>query len=235
MARAYARVRRRRLPARQLALPRRAARDQEHHRRRRHDASRTTTIRTLGADGFTGNNAAIETSLLQGVVSSGTGTAAQLPGWPVAGKTGTTENYGDAWFVGYTPDLVTAVWVGYPDRLTPDADRVPRHAGRRRHLPGADLEGVHDRRRLPTGKLTPTSFPAALDRLRLARIGCCSATTGSSSTTATAAVRGLDRSSSPAGARRRTADCKPNEVEVPERARHDARQRRRRTCSGSRC
>jgi membrane peptidoglycan carboxypeptidase len=37
----------------------------------------------------------------------------------VAGKTGTTDNYGDAWFVGYTPQLVTAVWVGYPDKLTP--------------------------------------------------------------------------------------------------------------------
>jgi penicillin-binding protein 1A len=57
--------------------------------------------------------------LLQGVVSYGTGRAARLPGYAVAGKTGTTENYGDAWFVGYTPDLVTAVWVGYPDRLRP--------------------------------------------------------------------------------------------------------------------
>ena len=38
---------------------------------------------------------------------------------PVAGKTGTTDNYGDAWFVGYTPDLVVAVWVGYPDALRP--------------------------------------------------------------------------------------------------------------------
>ena len=35
------------------------------------------------------------------------------------GKTGTTDNYGDAWFVGYTPELVVAVWVGYPDALTP--------------------------------------------------------------------------------------------------------------------
>jgi penicillin-binding protein 1A len=57
--------------------------------------------------------------LLQGVVSYGTGKAAALPGYPVAGKTGTTENYGDAWFVGYTPDIVTAVWVGYPDELRP--------------------------------------------------------------------------------------------------------------------
>jgi penicillin-binding protein 1A len=59
------------------------------------------------------------TQLLEGVVTGGTGTAAQLPGRTVAGKTGTTENYGDAWFCGYTPQLVTCIWVGYPDRLTP--------------------------------------------------------------------------------------------------------------------
>ena len=59
------------------------------------------------------------TQLLEGVVTGGTGTAAQLPGRVVAGKTGTTENYGDAWFCGYTPQLVTCVWVGYPDSLRP--------------------------------------------------------------------------------------------------------------------
>jgi membrane peptidoglycan carboxypeptidase len=59
------------------------------------------------------------TQLLEGVVTDGTGTAAALPGYTVAGKTGTTENYGDAWFVGYTPQLVAAVWVGYPDKLRP--------------------------------------------------------------------------------------------------------------------
>jgi penicillin-binding protein 1A len=64
-------------------------------------------------------DAALLTQLLQGVVTSGTGTAAALPNQPVAGKTGTTENYGDAWFVGYTPQLVTAVWVGYPKGLRP--------------------------------------------------------------------------------------------------------------------
>ncbi len=62
---------------------------------------------------------ALLTQLLQGVVTSGTGRAAALPNQPVAGKTGTTENYGDAWFVGYTPQLVTAVWVGYPKGLRP--------------------------------------------------------------------------------------------------------------------
>jgi penicillin-binding protein 1A len=61
----------------------------------------------------------IVTQLLQGVVTSGTGTAAALPDRPVAGKTGTTENYGDAWFVGYTPQLAVAVWIGYPTRLKP--------------------------------------------------------------------------------------------------------------------
>ena len=58
-------------------------------------------------------------TLLQDVVARGTGKLAELPDRPVAGKTGTTENYGDAWFVGYTPQLVVAVWVGYPDRLQP--------------------------------------------------------------------------------------------------------------------
>jgi membrane peptidoglycan carboxypeptidase len=62
---------------------------------------------------------ALLTQLLEGVVTGGTGTAAALPGRAVAGKTGTTENYGDAWFCGYTPQLVTCVWVGYPDRLRP--------------------------------------------------------------------------------------------------------------------
>jgi penicillin-binding protein 1A len=58
-------------------------------------------------------------SILQKVVTSGTGRNAALPDRPAAGKTGTTENYGDAWFVGYTPQLAVAVWVGYPNALIP--------------------------------------------------------------------------------------------------------------------
>ena len=62
---------------------------------------------------------AMLTSMLENVVKSGTGKRAALTDRPAAGKTGTTENYGDAWFVGYTPQLVTAVWVGYPNKLQP--------------------------------------------------------------------------------------------------------------------
>ncbi len=54
------------------------------------------------------------TDVLKGVVSGGTGTAANI-GCPQAGKTGTTDDYTDAWFVGYTPKLSTAVWVGHPN------------------------------------------------------------------------------------------------------------------------
>jgi membrane peptidoglycan carboxypeptidase len=63
--------------------------------------------------------ATVLTEILQDVVQSGTGRRASVPGLSVAGKTGTTDNYADAWFVGYTPELVVAVWVGYPDRLRP--------------------------------------------------------------------------------------------------------------------
>lgn len=54
------------------------------------------------------------TSVLTGVVTRGTGVAAGI-GRPVAGKTGTSEMHQNAWFVGYTPTLSTAIWVGYKE------------------------------------------------------------------------------------------------------------------------
>jgi penicillin-binding protein 1A len=55
------------------------------------------------------------TRILEQNVLGGTGTGAIIPGRPAAGKTGTTDDFTDAWFVGYTPTLAAAVWVGYPD------------------------------------------------------------------------------------------------------------------------
>jgi penicillin-binding protein 1A len=56
------------------------------------------------------------TKILKQNVQSGTGTRANV-GCPTAGKTGTTDNFNDAWFVGYTPKFSTAAWVGYPNAL----------------------------------------------------------------------------------------------------------------------
>jgi penicillin-binding protein 1A len=57
-------------------------------------------------------------NIMSTVITSGTGTHARLSEW-AAGKTGTTEHFGDAWFVGFTKRYTMAVWVGYPDRLVP--------------------------------------------------------------------------------------------------------------------
>ncbi|MCE5313240.1 MAG: PBP1A family penicillin-binding protein [Nitrospiraceae bacterium] len=54
------------------------------------------------------------TSMLQDVIKYGTGTRANI-GRPAAGKTGTSNDFKDAWFIGYTPELITCVWVGYDD------------------------------------------------------------------------------------------------------------------------
>jgi penicillin-binding protein 1B len=58
------------------------------------------------------------THILEGAIDHGTGAAARTLGFhqPAAGKTGTTNDYGDAWFAGYTPELVTIVWVGFDRR-----------------------------------------------------------------------------------------------------------------------
>ncbi len=61
------------------------------------------------------------TAMLQGVVQGGTGTAADI-GRPQAGKTGTAGGFHDAWFMGYVPQLVTGVWVGFPRAELPMLD-----------------------------------------------------------------------------------------------------------------
>ena len=74
--------------------------------------------RTKGEAVISPSTAFIVTNALQGVISGGTGTAAGI-GRPAAGKTGTGQEYRDAWFAGYTPDLAAAVWVGYPEAELP--------------------------------------------------------------------------------------------------------------------
>lgn len=57
----------------------------------------------------------VMTNIMKGVITSGTATAARSVSNFIAGKTGTTNNYVDAWFTGFSPDLVTGVWVGFDD------------------------------------------------------------------------------------------------------------------------
>ncbi|MFP5377813.1 MAG: PBP1A family penicillin-binding protein [Acidimicrobiia bacterium] len=71
-------------------------------------------------------NVDAEVDVLRQVVERGTGVAARI-GRPAAGKTGTGQEWRDAWFVGFTPELATAVWVGFPDRqrsMVPPATRI---------------------------------------------------------------------------------------------------------------
>ncbi len=71
------------------------------------------------------------TNLLRGVIERGTGWKARELGRPAAGKTGTTNDYRDAWFLGYTPNLVAGVWVGYDDHRSIG----PKETGARVALP----------------------------------------------------------------------------------------------------
>jgi penicillin-binding protein 1A len=79
----------------------------------RRDVNQVRARRVLPAE-----VAATETSMLETVLEYGTGKAAAI-GQFAAGKTGTTSNYGDAWFVGWDSKYTVAVWVGYPNKLIP--------------------------------------------------------------------------------------------------------------------
>jgi len=58
------------------------------------------------------------TYLLEGVIQRGTAKQAASLGWPLAGKTGTTNKFTDAWFIGFSPSLCAGVWVGYDTKVT---------------------------------------------------------------------------------------------------------------------
>jgi penicillin-binding protein 1A len=76
-------------------------------------------LNAVGSMAITSQDADAATRVLQGVIDHGTGAAAGLAGRPAAGKTGTAQHATDAWFCGYVPQLVTCVWVGYPDGARP--------------------------------------------------------------------------------------------------------------------
>jgi len=73
-------------------------------------------------------DAYIMTHLLEGVVQHGTGQRAKVLGRPIAGKTGTSSDYADAWFIGYTPSFLTSVWVGFDDKTSLGKDETGARA-----------------------------------------------------------------------------------------------------------
>jgi penicillin-binding protein 1A len=156
--------------------------------------------------------AAIVTDMLRKAVGQGTGKRAALPAWVVAGKTGTTENYADAWFVGYVRDLVVAVWVGYPNETIPMLTEYKGRAVAGGTYP-AEIWKSFMQLALPYLELEPKTFDApssppveaklVVDRDGIVRLdnGLC---------------RGRFEVVYFAGfGPRGTAKCLPNEVEVP--------------------
>jgi penicillin-binding protein 1A len=167
----------------------------------------------VGRPVLTENTAALVTSLLQSVVRSGTGKRAQLSdGRPVAGKTGTTENYGDAWFVGYTPQLVAAVWVGYPTQLRPMLTEYHGDAVAGGTFPALIWKSFMERA-LPYLHDEPQDFPAvslpySVPKLVVLRDGRLELDNGKCRSPREILYF---EGQIPA----RTADCKVNEVDVP--------------------
>ena len=74
--------------------------------------------RPRAQDAIRADTAFVMTSLLQGVASRGTAAAAASLDWPVAGKTGTMDDYTDAWFIGFDPEITIGVWIGYDEKKT---------------------------------------------------------------------------------------------------------------------
>ena len=69
-------------------------------------------------DAIRADTAFVMTNLLRGVVQRGTAAKAAALNWPIGGKTGTTDDYTDAWFIGFDPDITIGVWTGYDQKRT---------------------------------------------------------------------------------------------------------------------
>jgi penicillin-binding protein 1A len=164
------------------------------------------------ATGLSANDAALIDSLLEHVVADGTGKRAALADRPSAGKTGTTENYGDAWFVGYTPQLAVAVWVGYPKGLRPmltEFHGSPVAGGTYpaliwKSFMKAALPYLKDR----PESFPPVQFPPGETRQVVLRDGTWQLDNGHCRQLISVVFFQGE-------GRLRTANCRPNEVEVP--------------------
>jgi penicillin-binding protein 1A len=88
------------------------------------DGTVDQSIGSKGEQVLPTNDANLVTYALQGVISGGTGYAANVPGYPVAGKTGTANENVDAWFCGYTVQIATCVWMGWPKNDTTPLEYV---------------------------------------------------------------------------------------------------------------
>ena len=102
------------------------------------------------------------TSLMEGVVQNGTGTALKEVGKPIAGKTGTTNEAKDAWFIGFSPDIVVGIYMGYDK---------PRPLGRGNAATGGHLAApiARDFMKLALADKPPTPFkiPAGIKLIRV--------------------------------------------------------------------
>ena len=127
------------------------------------DTGQRTVDRRFARQVLSPEHAFIMNSMMGQVIRSGTGRAAQVLGrHDIAGKTGTTNNYHDAWFTGYGPDNVTSVWVGFDS----PRDLGPRESGSRAALP---IWIDYMRVALLGRPQVPPAMPANIIRLRVNR------------------------------------------------------------------
>ncbi len=151
-----------------------AARDHEHHERR---AARSPAEAGGRRERWPSPTTAfLVTHMMRSVLNEGTGAAARAAGFALdaAGKSGTTNDLSDAWFVGFTPELLTVVWVGLRRQPTARPERRPGGAADldRIHDQGARRPGQHRRSRRPTASASwrSTATPARSPRPNCPRV-----------------------------------------------------------------
>lgn len=124
-------------------------------------------------DVISSRTARLMTAMLEGVVQHGTGIAASRMKLPLGGKTGTTNDFTDAWFVGFSPTLTTGVWIGYDEKKS----LGEKETGARAALPAwiqfmsAALAGRDVGQFQPPPQLPPRTTPVTLDTPDLAPAG----------------------------------------------------------------